>query len=333
MKFFDMKSKLSVFILLILLSPTLISWGVWGHERINSAAVLALQQPLQSFFYNHIDFITQEASVPDLRKYVLHDRAEGPRHYFDLENFGDFDSLPETIDDAEDKYERDFLNRNGILPWYIMKMMDELTVAFKQKSKSKILFIAADLGHYIADSHMPFHTTVNYNGQLTNQTGIHALWESQLPEFYGKNYNFYSGDAVYIQDIQDEIWSFIKHSNSLVEVALKADKDARTKLGSNVFLLDDNNNPQKNKFGSKIYSPEFVDAFNENLNGMIENQLRASILATSNFWYTAWVNAGKPDLSFLDPDYQTKRNKRLLKKELKLYKKGILINIVSDLDF
>jgi hypothetical protein len=43
---------------------------------------------------------------------------------------------------------------------------------------------------------------------------------------------------------------------------------------------------------------------------MIEQQLRGAIAETSAFWYTAWVNAGKPDLSDLDPPALTKRNRK-----------------------
>jgi hypothetical protein len=52
------------------------------------AAVMALPKPLQTFFFNHIDFITQESTVPDLRRNVINDKAEPPRHYFDMENYG-----------------------------------------------------------------------------------------------------------------------------------------------------------------------------------------------------------------------------------------------------
>jgi hypothetical protein len=62
----------------------------------------------------------------------------------------------------------------------------KLTQAFKEKRKSEILFIAADLGHYIADAHMPLHTSDNHDGQLTDQKGIHSLWESRLPELFVK---------------------------------------------------------------------------------------------------------------------------------------------------
>lgn len=148
---------------------TCISWGTFGHEHINRAAVLALPPPLQSFFYNHIDYITQESTVPDLRKYTLSDKAENPRHYIDLENFGSRDSLPKTLEEVKLKYDTKFIADNGILPWYIQDMMAKLTTAFKEKRKTEILFLAADLGHYLGDAHMPLHTSANHDGQMTNQ--------------------------------------------------------------------------------------------------------------------------------------------------------------------
>ena len=192
--------KLIIIFCIAGLSSFLISWGTFGHEHINRAAVFALPTPLQSFFYNHIDFITQEATVPDLRKHTLSDKSEGPRHFVDLENFGAMDSLPATLVEAKGKYEDKFLQQNGILPWYMEDLMEKLTKAFKEKKKTEILFIAADLGHYIGDAHMPLHTSSNYDGQLTNQKGIHALWESRLPELYGKGYNFHSNDAKFIEE-------------------------------------------------------------------------------------------------------------------------------------
>jgi hypothetical protein len=85
-----------------------LSWGVIGHERINRAAVLALPKPLQVFFYNHIDYITQESTVPDLRRSILNDKVEPPRHYFDMENFGDATTFPKTLDDAQKNMMKSF---------------------------------------------------------------------------------------------------------------------------------------------------------------------------------------------------------------------------------
>ncbi len=316
------------------LSALLVSWGTFGHEHINRSAVFALPVPLQSFFYNHIDFITQEATVPDLRKYTLNDKAENPRHFIDLENFGSIDSLPKNMNEAKSKYDDKFLQQNGILPWYVEDLMDKLTKAFKEKKKTEILFLAADLGHYIGDAHMPFHTSANYDGQMTNQKGIHALWESRLPELCGKNYNYFSPDAKQINDIHKEIWRIIMSTHRLVDTALIIDRELKKKFTDDkIYKSDKEGKVIKNKFGQQIFSDEYSKQYHEALKGMVEKQMQASITATASFWYTAWVNAGKPDLSDLDSSDLTKRNSKMFEEEYQLWKKGQLFGVESDKEF
>ena len=311
-----------------------LSWGIFGHEHINNAAVMALPQPLQTFFYNHLDFITQESTVPDLRKYTLRDKAENPRHYIDMENFGAVDSIPLPFEEVKKKYNEKFLADNGILPWYIQEMMTKLTKAFKEKRKTEILFLAGDLAHYIGDAHMPLHTSTNHDGQLTNQKGIHAMWESRLPELFGRKYNFYTGEAKYVDNVEKATWDIIKDTHSQVEPLLLVDRNLRaTFTQETMFEKDEKGNPAKNKFNDLIYSKEFVTQFHGALNGMVESQMRKAIIATTNFWYTAWVNAGKPNLNDLDSKELTNRNKKNLKKDLKLWKTGKLFGLESENDF
>ena len=327
-----MKKLLLVFSITSL-SALLISWGTFGHEHIDRAAVFALPAPLQTFFYNHIDFITQESTVPDLRKYTLNDKAENPRHFIDLENFGSVDSLPKTLEEAKKKYDDKFLSSNGILPWYVEDMMDKLTKAFKEKRKTEILFIAADLGHYLGDAHMPLHTSANYDGQQTNQKGIHALWESRLPEMFGSNYNYNTADAKFIDDIPKETWRIIFESHKLIDTLLTADRELRKKFAEDKIYKMDGGKQVKGKFGQIVYSDEYATQLHTALKGMVEKQMRASCIDVANFWYTAWVNAGKPDLNDLDPSDLTKRNSKPLKQELKLWKNGKLFGVESEKEF
>lgn len=44
------------------------------------------------------------------------------------------------------------------------------------------------------------------------------------------------------------------------------------------------------------YSSAFTIAYNKKLDGMIERRMRLSVASVASFWYTAWVNAGQPDL-------------------------------------
>lgn len=319
---------------LIFLVPMLLSWGPVGHEPINRAAVLALPAPVQSFFYNHIDFLTQESTVPDLRKFYLNDPWEKSRHFIDLENFCAYDSLPATLAEAKTKYGDEFLQQNGILNWYLQEMMGKLTKAFKEKKKMDILFLAADLGHYLGDAHMPLHTSANYDGQLSNQKGIHAFFESQLPEIFIEKYNFHIEEAFYLQDVPKEIERIILATHLLVDTLLLAERALNQQFPAEmIYLLDSSGAIKKTKFNSPIHSADYAKQYHQKLNGMVEKQLRLAMSATANFWYTAWVNAGKPNLTDLDPVEQTARNKANLKKELQFFKKGKLLDLKSEKEF
>lgn len=310
-----------------------ISWGIVGHEHINKAAVMVLPKPMLTFFYNHIDFVTQESTVPDIRKYTLNYKDENPRHYFDRENFGPQDSLPKTLAEANKKYDAKFLMSNGILPWYIDDMMVKLTKAFKEKNRAEILFLAADLGHYIGDAHMPLHTSANHDGQLTDQKGIHALWESRIPELFAKNYKFTVAPPQYIENISLHTWQIINDSHSLVLPLLATDKKLRTSTPENeIFVVDAQGAIVKTKYNAAKFSDEYTNKLNSALNGMVESQMRKAVTETASYWYTAWVNAGKPDLSDLDAPEMTKRNSRSLKKDLKLFNKGDLFGFKNQED-
>ena len=49
----------------------------------------------------------------------------------------------------------------------------------------------------------------------------------------------------------------------------------------------------------RVYSREFTIAYALALDGQVERQMKRSIKMIADFWYTAWVNAGQPDLSKL----------------------------------
>ncbi len=305
----------------------LYAWGAWGHKHIGRAAVFALPAEMQTFYYNHIDFITEGSVVPDLRRGVLNDRAEPPRHYIDIEDFGNvsLEDLPKTWKEAISKYDSGFLQKTGFLPWYIQTLMDKLTVAFKRKNRSEIIFISAELSHYIADAHVPLHTSSNHDGQLTNQKGIHSFWESQLPELFGSNYNFNVGEAFYIADISAEIFRIIKHSHELAEITLGVEKilknsTSKDKIFESKSLKDTSQRQPR-------HSAEYAKKYHDSLNGMVEKQMRSAVSALGSFWYTAWVNAGKPDVNSLDDEHLTTQNRKNFKREMKAWKKGKINNL------
>ncbi|PJJ61048.1 zinc dependent phospholipase C family protein [Hymenobacter chitinivorans] len=325
---------LSVTALFLITPSILFAWGTWGHERINRAAVLALPPALRTFFYNHVDFMVQESVVPDLRKYTLSDKAEGPRHFIDLENYGEMSQIPQASQEAYAKYEPAFLDKNGRLPWFIQDMQGKLTQAMKNGRKEDILFIAADLAHYLGDATQPLHTSSNHDGQLTGQKGVHAFYESQMVEKFGKTYNFKLKEPQLIQDPVAEAWRLIAQSHAAADTLLTIEKKLQTEVGpTNMYEMNAQGQPKKNVFNSNVRTAAYTESFHNSLRHMEERQLRTAAQAAANFWYTAWVNAGKPDLTKLDTEYTTKSSQSNLKDELKLLQSGKLVDFSSFMEF
>lgn len=175
----------------------------------------------------------------------------------------------------------------GIIPWQINRTYLNLVEAFKTKNIPRIIQLSADIGHYIADAHVPLHTTSNYNGQYTNQIGIHALWETRIPEMFYPTYDLYIGPAKYISDPVTTIWQIVKESNALVDSVLLLEKQLSQTFKSSEIRAYVKRNDQL----IKTYSDTYVQAYHQALNGMVERRFKFSIYYVASFWYSAWVEA------------------------------------------
>ncbi len=287
--------KLYIFLLLF---PPLnaFCWGFFGHKKINYYAVFLLPPEMMVLYKPQIDFLSEHAVDPDKRRYALPE--EGPRHYIDVDHYGvyPYDSLPRKWNDAVEKYSADTLNTYGIVPWWLQTMLFRLTDAFKEKNQARILKYSAEIGHYIADSHVPLHATKNHNGQYTDQKGIHGFWESRIPELLAdKEWDFFIGKAEYIKNPADFIWKRVLESAAAADTVLKFEKELSSIFpGDQKFSFE-----ERNGITIRQYSSAFSKAYDKKLLGMIERRMRQSIYAVACFWYTAWINAGQPDLTKL----------------------------------
>ena len=271
-------------------------WGFFAHKKINNYAVFLLPPQMMVFYKSNIDFITEHATDPDKRRYAV--AAEGARHFIDIDNYGPYpyNNLPRKWKEAVDCFGEDSLNSNGIVPWHVQVMLGRLTKAFKEKNFSSILKNSAEMGHYIADAHVPLHASSNHNGQKTDQKGIHGFWESRIPELLAdKDFDFFIGKATYIPDPAAFIWDRVLESANAADSVLQFEKELSAKFpGDKKYAFE-----KRNNILIKQYSSAYSLAYNKKLNGMIERRMRQSIFAVASFWYTAWVNAGQPDLSDL----------------------------------
>lgn len=203
--------------------------------------------------------------------------------------------LPRHWEQAALKYGLDTLMEHGILPWTIDLWTKKLEEAFRQRNIQQILQYAADLGHYVADAHVPLHTTANYNGQLTGQHGIHALWESRLPELFGDSYDLMPQPAIYIHSPLDTAWRIILESFNRVDSVLALEQLATQICGEKYKFTF----TRRGTLILRNYSYNFCQIYDSLLNGMVARHMKKAIHMVGSYWYTAWVNAGKPNLDSL----------------------------------
>jgi len=288
--------KLALSLLIIFLHLECFCWGFYSHKKINNYAVFLLPPQMLVLYKPHIDFITDHAVDPDMRRYAI--AGEGARHYIDIDTYGKypFTALPRKWNDAVNKFSEDSLQLHGIVPWWVQIMLHRLTDAFKEKNQAKILRLSAEIGHYIADAHVPLHANSNHNGQKTSQQGIHGFWESRIPELLAdKEWDFFIGKADYIKDPGNFVWQRVLESAAAADTVLTFEKEL-----SEQFPADQKFSFEaRNGVVTRQYSSAFTNAYDAKLKGMVERRMRMAIYSVASFWYTAWVNAGEPDLARL----------------------------------
>jgi hypothetical protein len=303
------------------------SWGFYGHRSINRYAVFLLPPPLLALYKPHIGYLTEHAVDPDMRRYIV--ASEGAHHYIDIDRYGrwPYDSLPHRWDSALVRYGKDTLEANGIVPWWVATVQRRLTEAFKAGDAERILKLSAELGHYIADAHVPLHASSNHNGQLSGQKGIHGLWESRIPELLAEGgWRFVLGHADYIKDPQAFIWARVLESGAAADTVLAVERALALRFppGQRWGFAE-----RKGKL-ERQFSAAYATAFDKALGGMVERRMQQSIYAVASFWYTAWVDAGQPDAAALSKKTVNDTDKAEMEKLQAAWRNGAMIGRRED---
>ncbi len=202
---------------------------------------------------------------------------------------------------------KDKFSEFGIVPYHLQTMQNRLTKAFKERDIYKVLRLSAEIGHYIGDAHVPLHTTENYNGQLTNQAGIHGFWESRLPELFADaEYDFFVGKAVYIDNFESAVWNTVLASHACLDSVFGIEKNLTLTFPRDQQLCFD----ERLGVTVKTQCRDFSRAYHTRLQGQVEDRMRAAILMVGSAWVTAWVDAGQPDMRNFGVYEETEADKK-----------------------
>ena len=236
----------------------------------------------------------------------------------DIERYGSIDSIPMYWKDAVKKFTEDTLKAHGLLPYNIYTMYFRLKDAFKEENLDGILFNAANIGHYIGDACTPLHNTKFYNGRIPDERGIHGFWETRLPELLAEKFDFFVGRASYIDKPPLFALQFVKESHAQVDsIYMVYDELKASYPADKMYTFE-----MRGSAMVKQYSEDYSNLFNQKLNNMVERQMRKAVLAVGSFWYTAWVDAGQPDLKRLEDKEVSDAQKKELKEVDDMWKTG-----------
>ncbi|SFQ50219.1 zinc dependent phospholipase C family protein [Hymenobacter arizonensis] len=307
---------------LMLAHGTAGAWGFFGHRTITQVAVYELPASMQAFYYRHMAELVRLSTAPDERRNT--DPTEAPKHFIDIDHYSEdnpFGRMPRQYDKAAEKFSADTLQKYGTVPWVILETKNKLTEAFKQRDTINIVKYSAELSHYMGDAFVPLHTTINYDGQLTDQKGLHSLWESQLPERFINDYKLVGEPAKYVKDPLAAVWGVIQESYGFVgETFDRASKIEKVMKPDVRFTFS-------HRYGktSRRYSDAFADEYEKAVGGMVNFRLKGAPTMISSLWLTAWQDGGRPNLNeLMHQGKPTKEEKEKLTNELAAWKRNSL---------
>lgn len=305
-------------------APAARAWGFLGHRVITQVAIYELPAGMQTFYFRHMAELVRLSTAPDERR--NQDPTEGPKHFIDLDHYSEdnpFAKVPRNYDEAVAKFSADTLKKYGTVPWVVIETKNKLAAAFSERDTVGIVKYSAELSHYTADAFVPLHTTVNYDGQLTGQTGLHALWESQLPERYLTAYKLNGEEAKVLKDPLASIWGVLQGSYGF----LTATYDLESKVSKG--FTPQTKYSFAHRFGKtqRRYSDAFADAYEKEVGGQVAFRLKGASPMVASMWLTAWQEGGRPDLDkLMAPPKLSKDEKEQLTTQLKAWKNNNLAN-------
>jgi hypothetical protein len=271
-----LNAALAITASLALLPTNIYGWGGNGHKVVLNQAIDTVPADLRAYLESNRSFLLQH--VTDPLDAEVKNPAERHNHFIRLDKYGrfPFTALPRSYKAAVNKYGKSKIESTGLLPWEIGVYSQKLTEAMKLGRWDEARLDAAILAFYVAEAHDPFNTTENFDGHLTEQTGINERFGATLIDRFSSFFPMRPNDASFITDPTDHGFEACLSAHSWLEVILLADRSARLE--------------------SKSYNDEYFDRFYNQSAGTLIRQLSDAATDIGSYWLTAWTNAGKPAL-------------------------------------
>ena len=285
--------RLAAILVLLIVVAAPASTGAWGldvHRMITRRAIQGLPPAIRPFFLSRIEFIVERSVDPDLWRIVnlkTERGEEDPNHFLDIDGLDEprpFTGVPRDWDAYVTRYGAERANRMGRLPWRVEEVYRLLVQRFQEAAKNpnagyaldNAAYLSAVVAHYVEDAHVPFHGVMNYNGQLTNQVGIHSRFETELPLRNRAVLRLAPVKVRPIPDVKTFIFDQIIEDESLVAAILEADRTSAA--------------------GREFYDNVYYASFFKGSRAVLERRLSEAASGVASVIVAAWTEGGKPAL-------------------------------------
>jgi hypothetical protein len=297
-----MRAVCIVVVLLLLLPTRAHAWGFSAHKFVMDRAIALLPPELRPFYEKHRSEVVERAIDPDTW-IIAGWEEERPHHFVDMDSpgFGQypFNELPRDLTAALAKFGAARMRDAGTVPWTAEEVFGSLRRAFEAYPRRAnfgpnahldLILFSAWLAHYTSDAHVPLHGVSNYDGQLTQQWGLHARWEATLFERYVDRMTIAPKAIAPIRDPRMFLFSALLEDTQLVPALLKSDRDA---IGDR-----------------DAYDDAYYQSFFTANRAVMERRLNDSIAAVAAMITGAWEAAGKPTIAVNLGPAPTQRRRR-----------------------
>jgi len=281
------------------------SWGFDAHKKITELAIdLILNldgfsnvdkkkfDELKKFLSENKSVIIERCIEPDMVR--NEDKDEQYNHFIDIDRYGayPFNELPRDKAGAIEKFGFDRVQKNGLLPWRIAEFSDSLSYSISRGDKDKMLKYFSWLAHYVEDAHQPLHVTENYDGQLTNQPGIHSRFETELVKHLMMknelkfNINELSGELRKNALVKDKVrfaFDIVLDSYKFIDEILKADSLAKAQIPQERLYRVEKRNGRTRY----IYSDEYYSIMADRLKGLVYERMSKSAIRLALLWLSS----------------------------------------------
>jgi hypothetical protein len=277
-------SRPAACVLVLLLWPSTASaWGLEAHKFITEQVIALLPAELRPLFEQKKATFIERSIDPDMWR-VVGWEDEPPHHFVDLDYYGryPFTELPREYDRAVQKFGRDVVHEQGLLPWRTAEFYGRLQRTFQSLglesppafARDNIVLFSAIMAHYVEDGHVPLHSIVNYDGQRTGQHGVHARWESELFERTRGRIRVAPPAVRPVADPRTFMFDVLLASNKMSDAVLAADRKAGA--------------------GRAFYDDGYFQILADEQFAAMQQRLNDSISAVASFIIGAWEQAGRP---------------------------------------